>query len=285
MNNICVVGSVYWDIQNVTEKHFGGKGLNQAIAAARLGSSIEFVASCHEIDKSKLEEMLLREGIFCKIFEVREQTGVRFFEQKADRYFHEYKSGANHFLPQKEAVLSCSGEKPADLFLSSIEMPGKTVKEIFSYGKTKRRFTVLNASCLPKDGWEEILPYTDLFVASKRELAFLFSENQNDGMQKVIDLGAKYCLVTDGACPTHLFDGVRMIQQEIPICSGTDTWGIGDVFVGALCHRLALIQYIDFGILQNQVGYAIKASQKAMLRKGRQEKFPYMIELMDFLKY
>jgi ribokinase len=284
MNSICVVGSIYEDILPIqTDKIFAGKGFNQAIAAARLGSKVYFVGVGDKENGNELDSLLKNEGVDTVIYQSENALGRRIFtSENCHRYSHFRELGANLDLPFE---IINDIDKSFDLYLATADMQKDRVFNFFKKAKDKKRFTVLNGDIHWNGNWNEVYRNTDLIILSREELSFHFKESIKtyDKIKESIDFfiksGVKYCVVTDGSNGVYLFGKGKNYFEKIESKKVVDTWGISDVFVAALCHRLALIQYIDFDIIQNQISYSIKAAFKAASRKGRFEKFPFMIEL------
>lgn len=241
------------------EVHGGGKGANQALAAARSGARAELVARLGDdaMGESRLSQ-LADGGV--DVSHVRRTagtaTGLAFITLTPD--------GENSIIvaPGANAELS-----PADIddaapllegeavLLAQLEVPLATVERAAQRAGRQVQF-VLNCSpfrSLPP----ELLARVDVLVVNELEAAALAGRpvsslaEARDAGRALVKLGPKSAVITLGAAGSMVVDSGATEHVPAPPAQVVDTTGAGDAFAGALAARLAagygLIEAAVFG--------------------------------------
>ena len=243
MFDVCVVGSANVDLVATVDRlpgpgetvpgssfaeYPGGKGLNQAVAAARAGATVAFVGAVGaDAAGAMLREVLDTEGIDAtQVAAVALPTGRALIGVAA--------SGENSII----VIAGANGTVTADalpdarVVLTQLEVPLAAVERAMAAGRAGGSITVLNPAPAAVIG-AEILQHCDIVVPNEHEVELL------GGVAHLLSLGAKAVVVTLGAdgADLHTADGVVHIEafEVTPV----DTTGAGDTFSGALCARLA----------------------------------------------
>lgn len=269
----------------------GGKGANQAVASARLGSEVRMIGCIgDDSNGQKLKASLVEEGIDCRavIVSPTQPTGLALIVvDRGSRNSIVVVGGSNdEMLPyviqqHQDAVTS------ADVVVCQLEIPLETVSLTLKLASDAGKITVLNPApvlaALPSDCYNTV----DWLVPNELEAAAL-SGMHTDTNEDVIragmlllDRGPKNVLITLGE------RGVVWIKRD---CSGEptvrffpcskveaiDTTAAGDTFVGALAAALAggrsEIDAISFG----QAAAAISVT-----RSGAQASIPRLSEIRE----
>jgi ribokinase len=254
MREVTVVGSVNVDlvvrgaplpgvgetvVGGVFEVHPGGKGANQAVAAARAGARVRFIGCVGDDEHGRLSRVALEgEGIdLAGLAVVDAPTGVAIIAVDG--------RGRNQIsvAPGANGLVRCDGEH--DLLLAQLETP---------WSLPRARTVVLNPA--PAAGVD--LAGVDLVVPNEVEAAQLTGES--DPARAAVALeraGAGVALVTLGEGGVWAQGEVHP-AFDVPV---VDSTGAGDTFVGAYVAALAL------GLPEPLV-YAQAAAALAVQRPG-----------------
>ena len=207
----------------------GGKGANQAVAAARLGAPTALVARVGDDDAGKtLRDVLHHDGVDVRSVKVTAEagTGVALITVAPD--------GDNTIVV---APLANRRLAPADVdaglvasasvVLCQLEVPADTVRRAFELARGAGVTTVLNPS--PVEALDRpLLELTDVLVANEHEDAVIADPRPCPAV--VVTRGAAGATVT--------FDG-QSTDIPSPSVDAVDTTGAGDAFCGALVAGLA----------------------------------------------
>lgn len=297
---IVVVGSANMDMV-ISAEHFpspgetlagygfmtnhGGKGANQAVAAARLGADVAFIGKVGNDDFGRATtEMMRKENIDVRALTVAEDapTGVALITTvPSGENTIIIEPGANARLTaddieQAEAILS-----EASIVLMQLETPVATLTRAAETAKRHGAYVVLNPAPAPTTPLPaELLQNVDLLIPNETEAATMSGisiESDADlrtAMERLQTLGIKNVIVTlgsKGACTS-----IDSSLQTIPSTKvdAVDTTAAGDTFCGALC--TALMQGKE---LQEAMRYGCKAAAISVTRRGAQMSMPYKDEI------
>jgi len=212
-------------------EHAGGKGLNQAVACARMGATTAFVGCIGRDDAGAgLRAVLEGEGIdTTRLTAVDCPTGRAFIN--VDSHGENaivVVSGANGVV----GVDSPINLPPCRVVLAQLEVPLATVETVFVAAKRAGATTVLNpapARALPAS----LLAVCDYVVPNETESAAL------GGTPALLAAGVATIVTTLGAQGAV----IETATSSSPIApfpvTPIDTVGAGDAFIGAMCAELA----------------------------------------------
>ena len=243
MFDVCVVGSANLDLvatvarlpgpgETVPGSTFfeypGGKGLNQAVAAARAGASVAFVGALGEdAAATTLRAVMDEDGIDSShVTTVPVATGRALIGVST--------TGENSIIVVAGAngTVTAHDIPAARVVLTQLEVPLAAVERALRAGRAAGAITVLNpAPVQPIDA--SVLQWCDIVVPNEHEVELL------GGVAHLLAAGAGAVVVTMGSrgAALHTADGVIHIEPfaVVPV----DTTGAGDTFSGSLCARLA----------------------------------------------
>jgi ribokinase len=258
----------------------GGKGLNQAVAAARVGAPTAFVGAVGaDRDGDLLMDTLAGEGIDTDgVLRVDEPTGLAIILLEPE--------GTNRIVVSPGANQHCEPDLaavgPGDVVVVQLEIPRPAVAAALTAGREAGALTILNAAPAQTD-LDDVLPLVDVLVVNEPELAALTdaSVEEADGPElRQLALPVRQALVvTQGASGASVVDRRKTAvttvgQVPAPEVEVVDTTGAGDCFVGVLA--AALRQGTD---LRLAVGVAVHAASLSVGRSGASPSMPRLEEL------
>lgn len=266
---------------------YGGKGANQAVAAARLGAKVDFIACIGE-DKIGLEmkQAFQKDGINTdSIATIQgETTGIAMI-QVADSGENSIviSAGANAHLTTdivdkfKQKILD------ADALLMQLETPLDAIIYATKIAKQAGKHTVLNpapAKALP----DELLAQLTMITPNETEAEVLTGvkvvDEQSAARAAAVfhQKGVAIVLITLGA--KGVFISHNALQKIIPgfRVQAKDTTAAGDTFNGALVTAL-----LEQKSLEEAIQFAHAAAAISVTRFGAQTSIPSRQETLDFL--
>ena len=231
------------------ERHLGGKGLNEALAAAGAGGDVALVGAAGTDDGGAwMRAELTAEGVdLSAVADVEGPSGTALIEvdtRGANRIV--VIPGANGWLTGDYTSAEVARLAPARIALAPLEVPPAAVLAALRAARDAGLRTILNTAPVPAEGLPQgILDVTDIVVANEHE-ASLITVRAVDGIESAYaaahalrDLGAGSAIVTLGAegavWSTPEGEGHTSAYPVTPI----DTVAAGDAFCGVLAAALA----------------------------------------------
>jgi ribokinase len=254
-------------------QHHGGKGGNQAVAAARLGAPTWFVGAVGDDDFGRAARAAL-ESERIDVSEVRSlrdvATGVALIlvDSRGENSIA-VAGGANEALTEAEVDESLRRLAPTngDVVLVGHEIPTASAAAALRLGRAGGATTILNPA--PASGLDaETVALADLVTPNEGELSML----------RAVGIEPARMLVSRGAAGAELRTGDTELQIPAPVVEAVDTVGAGDTLNGALAASLAL------GLpLEEAARRAVAAASLAVTKAGAREGMPTADELEAFL--
>ena len=269
----------------------GGKGLNQAVAAARTAEGTAFVTSLgRDAAGDELAEVLAREPLELHARRVEQRTGTaQITVDDAGENAIVVDSGANAAFTgltgAEEAVVA-----GASALLLQLEVPQETVLAAALAARAAGVVTILNAAPigpLP----DELLAALDVLIVNEHEARELGCAR---GLESADDtaLAAALTALVPLVLVTLGSDGVVVAARgREPLHApafrvrAVDTTGAGDTFCGAFSARLAAsaVDLADPGSLLPLVRWAGAAAAVSVTRAGAAVSAPTAAETESFL--
>ena len=213
-------------------EHAGGKGVNQAVACARMGARTAFVGCVGNDDAGVfLRGVLENEGIDTTMLRVVDMPTGRAFISVDSRGENEIVvvSGANTQVGIAQDPLQLP---TSHVLLMQLEIPLATVAAALTAARKSGAITVLNPAPF-KSLTEEVLSLVDVIVPNETESAAC------GGTQALLDAGVKTVLTTLGERGAIINTHTSATSIAPHKVVAVDTVGAGDAFIGALSAELA----------------------------------------------
>ena len=264
----------------------GGKGANQAVAAARLGAQVSMVG-CVGSDAygEALRGALLAERIDCQaVSTVEDSSGVALIvvddnSQNAIVIV----AGANGALTPEVIDRFDSVLQTADVIICQLEVPDATVGHALKRGRELGKTVILNPAPasrpLPAD-WYAAIDYLIPNESEATALSGLPVDSLNTAeaaATQLIAMGAGKVIITLGAQGSLFADGTRFEHFPAPKVKAVDTTAAGDTFVGGFAAALAAGKSEAEAIRFGQVAAALSVT-----RAGAQPSIPTLFDVQAF---
>ena len=297
MKKIIVVGSANTDMVVKIDKHplpgetrlggdffmnAGGKGANQAVAAARLGGNVAFVAKVgNDIFGKQTLEGLTNENIdtshvFIDDF-APSGTALIIVNAEGENSIV-VASGANAKLNEKD-VASISDLTDTAFILMQLETPIETISAVINAANIKGTNVILNPAPAQQLS-QTILEGLFLLVPNESEASILTGiqvidlASASNAADALLDKGVRHVIITLGKQGAFFKSVSREILIPAPIVTAIDTTAAGDTFCGAL--TVALTEGKDW---DDAIRFAVTAASISVTRMGAQSSVPYRNEI------
>jgi ribokinase len=263
----------------------GGKGANQAVAAARLGARVAFIARIGEdAHGQSAVENLQDEGLDLHYL-VRDQdapSGVALIVVgPGGENLIAVASGANGRLSPEDIAAATTGIEQSEIMLLQLEIPMETVFAATQAGRQAGAKVILNPAPAPSSGLDEsLLAVVDILTPNQTEAAILTGEEDAEaGAVALLRQGVEIVVITlgeGGALLTTREGGVKRIPAfQVPIVDAT---AAGDAFNAGLAVALARKESIE-----QAVRFANAVAAISVTRLGAQLSLPRLEEVTNFL--
>ncbi len=261
----------------------GGKGANQAVAAARLGVPVTFVCKTgNDIFGHQSQQLFEEEGIDTSyIFsDLKTPSGVALItvDDKAENCIV-VASGANANLSPADLATAIDAVKTADLILMQLEIPIETVEFVMNEAEKYNKRVILNPAPA-RELSPDLLRKLYLLTPNKSEAEMLSGikitnpESAQQAAEKLHKIGVKNVVLTLGSEGAMVFNGANFELIPAYKVEAFDTTAAGDVFNGAL--SVAILERKE---IAEAVRFACKAAAVSVTRQGAQDSAPYRNEI------
>jgi ribokinase len=269
----------------------GGKGSNQAIAAARAGGEVSFISKVGSDNYADLAISLYKDsGINYDGLEIdeNESTGSAgiLINRKTGENAINVVPGAAGTIGKNLIDKNLSIIKDSTIFLTQLETPKDVTLYALKEAKSQNCITILNpapSSEIPDDYFQ----YIDFFTPNETEASFYFNKpvkNEDDckvAGKYFLEKGVKNILITLGerGCYFKNKDEEFLMpasQLNKPV---VDTTGAGDAFNGAL--SVALSQNKTY---KQSIEFANLVAGISVTREGAANSMPMKKEIEETLQ-
>jgi len=294
MNRIAVLGSANMDLvvrqprrvdpgETIFGSSFrtgpGGKGLNQAVAAARAGAAVDFIGAIGADDFGvRLRAWLQQEGVgTTRLRIVDDATGIAQITVTGDgENSIVVVPGANGRSILDDADRDVIGA--ASHLVVQLERPLALVREALAFARS-RGVTTIVTPAPARDGLDEIVGLADLLVPNEGEAALLSGEPDAERAAIALSRRTGTVVLTRGRHGALVAKHGALVRSvEARPAEPIDTTGAGDTFTGVLVARLAAGDELDRALDAATVAAAIAVS-----RHGAAEAMPTAAEIASEL--
>ncbi len=301
-NKILVIGSMNYDLVVYAKRHPipgetilgdrfltfpGGKGANQAIAAARLGGDVQMVGRVGKdaFGQELIDNLVNNQVEISHIQKVKEPTGTAFISVDA------HGQNAIIVIPGANATLTTSDVnalkdtiQAAKILVLQLEIPLDVVIQAIDIADALGTTILLNPAPATQIPLETLRKVTYL-IPNESELAQLARVETNtfsachQAVKHLQSMGCQQIILTRGEHGAYYFDQENQIFAppfNVPVIDST---AAGDAFIGGLAAALAADIDIHTALLR-----ASAAGAWAVTKIGAQTSLPNKTELENFLK-
>ena len=304
MGRVFIAGSINMDVVATAERHPkvgetvagqavhyfpGGKGANQAVAAAKLGVSTALIGRLGaDAFGRQLRTFLAAQGVDLALVKDTPDihTGTAIITVADADNTIVVVPGANALVSAEDVAAPALAK--GDVAVSQFEIPLPTISAFFKRARAAGATTILNPApaiaCAP-----ELLALVDVLVLNETELGFLANTELHDSDEPARFVEAARRLQTGAnamICVTLGKRGVLvLVNGEASLIAGhavkaVDTTGAGDCFVGVLAAQLA-----NGTAIRDALAYANAAASISVQRMGAAPSMPTAAEVAAVLRW
>jgi ribokinase len=258
----------------VLATHNGGKGANQATAAARLGASVLILGRVGGDEfGGPLVEALADGGVDMSLVRSVEDyhTGSAFITLTPDgENAITVAPGANRALSPRDVDDVGAEIRGSSVLVAQMEVPAECVARAVEIARESGTRAVINLAP-PRELPEGTLDGLDPLVVNEHEAAFLLGgkvtgiEGARDAARRLLELGPVSVVITLGSAGAVVAQGEDADHLPAPETEVVDTTGAGDAFMGALAVKLSRGE-----LLRGAVAYAVRVGSAAVAVAGAQ---------------
>ena len=298
MGRVFVAGSINMDVVATAERHPrigetvagqavlyfpGGKGANQAVAAARLGAQVALIGRLgKDAFGDELKAFLGGQGIDLSLVRqtAEAHTGTALITiANADNTIVVI-PGANALLGAADVTAPTLAK--GDIAVSQFEIPQPAIIAFFERARAAGATTILNPAPAREFG-RELLDLVDILILNETELGLLAETELSgtDDEARLIEAARSFPAGKDKiVCVTLGRRGVLALVHGKPLAiagravKAVDTTGAGDCFVGAVAAQLAAGNSIH-----DALAYANAAASICVQRMGAAPSMPTVEEV------
>ncbi|MGE5429267.1 MAG: ribokinase [Methylococcaceae bacterium] len=298
--NILIVGSSNTDMVIKTD-HFpapgetilggkflmnaGGKGANQAVAAARLGGRVTFVGKTgDDIFGRQAVMQLANEGISVEymVTDPENPSGVALItvDDKGENSIV-VAPGSNGTLAEADFDKAMAALDEAEYVLMQLEIPIPTVEHVAALAFDRQKKVILNPAPAAKLS-DELLKRLHIITPNETEAELLTGIKVTDepsalkAATLLHDKGVEIIIITMGSAGAFILaNGQHEVISTLKV-QAVDTTAAGDTFNGALAVALS-----EGKTIRESIAFANKAAAISVTRIGAQSSVPYRNEILN----
>ena len=261
----------------------GGKGANQAVAAARLGGNVSLIArtgddvfgrqakKIFDIDKIDTDYMLT---------DPDHPSGVALITVDAQgENCIVVAPGANNYLSKADIEIAMEEILRSEIILMQLEIPVETVSYVAEIAHEAGIKVILNPAPAARIS-DELLSMLYMITPNETEAELISGIPVHDvesaafAARNLYQRGVNVVIITLGSKGALLYSGENEIIIPVQKVEAIDTTAAGDVFNGAIAVAIS-----EGLALDKAVEFACKAASISVTRMGAQSSAPYRNEL------
>ena len=266
----------------------GGKGANQAVAAAKLGAEVYFIARLgDDIFAQQSLSNFKKENVDTKYVTLTKEapSGVALItvDDEGNNVIV-VAPGANHKLSPDDIKKAESDITSSGALVAQLEIPLETVEFATQLANSNRVLFILDPAPAQKLS-PELLRMVDVLTPNETEAQILTDIEVTDeqtarmAAKKLLEYGIKSVILTLGSNGFLLVDNDRMEFVPAIKVSAVDSTAAGDAFTGSLAVGLA-----NGKTLYDSAVYANYVAALSVTKMGAQSSMPTRQMVDDFIK-
>lgn len=264
------------------DRHPGGKGANQAVAARRLGAAVQFIGCIGDDEAGRISlAALADEGVgTAGVRRVDGPTGIALvLVEDAGQNCIALHPGANALLDCAQVESQAATIRAARALVCQLETPQEATWQAVAIARAAGVRVLLNPA--PAQALEPArLAEVDVLVPNESEalglarLAGHAPANAREAAMQLRAAGVGTVVVTLGEQGVLVADAAGLRSFAAPRVKACDTSGAGDTFLGALAVALG-----SGAALDEAVGWAQAAAALSVTRRGTMDAMPHLHEM------
>lgn len=271
------------------ENGCGGKGANQAVAAAKLGSKVMMVTKVGDdlfADNTikNFENYGIDTAYTKKVPGAPSGVAPIFVDKQSKNRILIIK-GANEHLSPKDIDEAADDIKKCKLIVLQLEVPLPTVYYAIDFGNKYNIPVLLNPAPASKDLDFDYVCKCDFFVPNETELEILTGmpveteEQVQEAANYLLNKGVKNVIVTLGHRGVLWVTKDHVERVNSYHVDAVDTTGAGDAFIGCFSHY-----YVKDNDILKAIQMATGFAGLSVTKKGTQISYPSLEELEQFIE-
>ena len=265
----------------------GGKGANQAVAAARLGGNVTFVCKIgDDIFGNNALEMFRKEKIDTTHVGIVPETPSGIALINVDKQAENcivVASGANNTLSNEDIRQAEPAIKEASIVIMQLESPIEAISYAAQTAKKYGTTVLLNPAPAPNQALpDELLANVDILTPNVTEAEIITGmriaddDSAKEAIRAISAKGIKIVIITMGSKGALAYENNEFIHVPAYKVKAIDTTAAGDTFCGGLCVALSEGKSLKEAIL-----FSSKASSISVTRMGAQCSIPFRSEIKE----
>lgn len=266
---------------------FGGKGANQAVAAARAGGDVCFIGGLGaDAFGQQIRTNLERDGIDTTqtITTTQQATGsaLIMFDYQGDNYIS-VAPGANYALTPEHIEACAETIRDSAIIVMQMEIPVPTIRRVLEIAEKAEtpvlfNFAPVRTSELPVSSAMTYLIVNELEAEALTDLTVRNTVQAEIASLNLLAKGSQSVVVTLGAQGSVAVSHNERFHVPASQVTPVDTTAAGDVFCGALA-----VAIVEGKPLVKAIEFATAAASLSVTRMGAQPSIPTRAEIEAFL--
>lgn len=267
----------------------GGKGANQAVAAAKMGSKVMMLTKVGDdlfADNtiSNLERYGIDTEFTSKVPGTSSGVAPIFVDPQSRNRILIIK-GANEYLVPEDIDNAGEKLKKCSLIILQLEIPLPAVYRAIDFGKENNIPVILNPAPASKELNFDYVCKCDFFIPNETELEILTQmpvetdQQVQEAALTLIEQGVKNVIVTLGSRGVMWVTKEKVERIDAYEVAAIDTTGAGDSFIGCFAHF-----FVKNGDILHAIKMATGFSAFSVTKRGTQSSYPDQDQLKGFFE-
>ena len=261
----------------------GGKGANQAVAAARLGGNVILIAKVgNDIFGKQTIEGLQKEHINTRFIFVDDEapsgTALIMVNKEGENCIVVAPGANANLMP--EDIEKVENITKAEIILMQLEIPMETIESIAKNAKANHQKVIINPA--PAQILSDKL-LNDLFLITPNEteatlltgITVVDETTASKAAEVFLKKGVHNVIITLGRKGAYFQNSSRKFKLDAPTVQAIDTTAAGDTFSGAIA--VALTEEMNW---EDAIKFAVAAASISVTRLGAQSSVPLRSEIV-----